>query len=55
MLVKYYFLKKNHMAQRTLKYFIAFNDNDVIRPLCLRLYKWSLRMNLRMNGYAKKS
>ena len=47
--------KKEPYGTKTLKYFIAFNDNDVIRPLCLRLYKWSLRMNLRMNGYTKKS
>ena len=29
-----------------LKYFIGYNDNDVIRPLCLRLPQ--------MTGYAKK-
>ena len=29
-----------------LKYFIGYNDNDVIRPLCLRL--------LQMTGYATK-
>ena len=29
-----------------LKYFIGYNDNEVIRPLCLRL--------LEMTGYAKK-
>ena len=34
--------KKNH----ALKYFIGYNDNDVIRPLCLRLPQ--------MTGYAKK-
>ena len=34
--------KKNH----ALKYFVGYNDNDVIRPLCLRLPQ--------MTGYAKK-
>ena len=38
MLTKYQFQKKNHMAQKnSLKYFIGYNDNDVIRPLCVRL------------------
>ena len=37
MLIKYYFLKKNHMVKRnSLKYFIGYND-DVIRPLCIKL------------------
>ena len=35
------------MAQKnSLKYFIGYNDNDVIRPLCVRLPQ--------MTGYAKK-
>ena len=34
--------KKNH----ALKYFIGYNDNDVIRPLCLRLSQ--------MTGYGRK-
>ena len=47
MLIKYQFQKKNHTAQKNaLKYFIGYNDNDVIRLLCLRL--------LQMTGYAKK-
>ena len=33
-------------AKNALKYFIGYNDNDVIRPLCLRLAE--------MTGYAKK-
>ena len=32
--------------KNALKYFIGYNDNDVIRPLCLRLPQ--------MTGYAKK-
>ena len=44
MLIKYQFLKKNHTAQRL--HFIGYNDNNIIRPLCLRL--------LQMTGYAKK-
>ena len=47
MLIKYYFLKKNHMAKKNaFKYFTGYNDNDVIRPLCLRLSQ--------MTGYIKK-
>ena len=31
-------VKKNHMVQKnSLKYFIGYNDDDVIRPLCIRL------------------
>ena len=38
--------KEPYDTNNTLKYFIRYNDNDVIRPLCLRL--------LQMNGYTKK-
>ena len=33
-------------TNNALKYFIGYNDNDVIRPLCLRLPQ--------MTGYAKR-
>ena len=33
-------------TKNALKYFIGYNDNDAIRPLCLRLPQ--------MTGYAKK-
>ena len=33
MLTKYQSLKKNNMANNSYKYFIGYNDNDVIRPL----------------------
>ena len=33
-------------TKNALKYFIGYNDNDVIRPLCLRLPK--------MTGYTRK-
>ena len=33
-------------TQNSFKYFIGYNDNDVIRPLCAKLPK--------MTGYAKK-
>ena len=47
MLIKYQFLKKEpYGTKNALKYFIGYNDNDVIRPLCLRLPQ--------MTGYAKK-
>ena len=45
MLIKYQF-KKSHTVQRTHFNFIGYNDNDVIRPLCVRLPQ--------MTGYARK-
>ena len=38
--------KEPYGTKNALKYFIGYNDNDVIRPLCLRLPQ--------MTGYAKK-
>ena len=38
--------KEPYDTKNALKYFIRYNDNDVIRPLCLRLPQ--------MTGYAKK-
>ena len=38
--------KEPYGAKNALKYFIGYNDNDVFRPLCLRLPQ--------MMGYAKK-
>ena len=36
--INYYFQKKNHMIQKNaLKYFIGYNDDDVIRPLFIIL------------------
>ena len=46
MLIKYQFLKETYGTKNALKYFIGYNDNDVIRPLCLRLPQ--------MTGYATK-
>ena len=44
---KYCFLKKEpYGTNNALKYFIGYNDSDVIRPLCLRLSQ--------MAGYSKK-
>ena len=38
MLIKYEFLKKEpHGTKNSFKYFIGYNDNDVIRPLCIKL------------------
>ena len=38
--------KKNHMVKKNaLEYFIGYNDDDVIRPLCIKL--------LQMIGYVK--
>ena len=38
--------KEPYGTKNALKYFIGYNDNDVIRPLCLRLPQ--------VTGYAKK-
>ena len=38
--------KEPYGTKNTLKYFIGYNDNDVIRPLCVRLPQ--------MTGYTKK-
>ena len=38
--------KEPYGTKNSLKYFIAYNDNDVIRPLCIRLPQ--------MTGYARK-
>ena len=37
--------KEPYGTKNTLKYYIGYNDNDDIRPLCLRLSQ--------MTGYAK--
>ena len=38
--------KEPYGTKNVLKYFIGYNDNNVIRPLCLRL--------LQITGYFKK-
>ena len=38
--------KESYGNKNSLKYFIGYNDNDIIRPLCMRLPQ--------MTGYAKK-
>ena len=38
--------KESYGTKNALKYFIGYNDNDFIRPLCLRLPQ--------MTGYAQK-
>ena len=38
--------KEPYSNKNSLKYFIGYNDNDVIRPLCIRLPQ--------MAGYARK-
>ena len=46
MLIKYYSLKKEPYGKNNpLKYFIGYNDNDVIRPLYLRLSKMTGYIN----------
>ena len=39
--------KEPYGTKNSLKYFIGYNDNDVIRPLCVKLPQ--------MTGYARKS
>ena len=41
--------KEPYSTKNALKYFIGYNDNDVIRPLCVRLPSTP-----QMTGYAKK-
>ena len=38
--------KESYGNKNSLKYFIGYNDNDIIRPLCIRLPQ--------MTGYARK-
>ena len=38
-----------------LKYFIGYNDNDIIRPLCLRLSKMAGNINKFMEDKSKKN
>ena len=38
--------KEQFGTKNSFKYFIGYNDNGIIRPLCIRL--------LQMTGYAKK-
>ena len=39
--------KESYSKNNSLKYFIGYNDNDVIGPLCLKLSQ--------MTGYIKKN
>ena len=32
--------KNSHGTNKSIKYFIGYNDDDVIRPLCIKLPKW---------------
>ena len=48
MLIKILVSKEEpHGTKNLFKYFIGYNDNDTIRPLCIKLPQ--------MTGYAKKS
>ena len=38
--------KEAYGTKNSLKYFIGYNDNDIIRPLCIRLPQ--------MTGYVRK-
>ena len=39
--------EETYGTNNSFKYFIGYNDNDVIRPLCIKLSQ--------MTGYAKKT
>ena len=39
-------IKEPYGTKKALKYFVGYNDDDVIRPLCLRFTE--------MTGYARK-
>ena len=39
--------KESHVTKNSLKFFIGYNDDDVIRPLCIKLHQ--------MVGYVKHS
>ena len=45
MLIKYWSLKKKHGKYNSFKYFIGYNDNDVIRSLCLKFSKMTGYVN----------
>ena len=38
--------KEPYSTKNSFKYFIGYNDNDIIRPLCIRF--------LQMTGYVRK-
>ena len=46
MLIIYSLYKRTYGNKNSVKYFIGYNDNDIIRPLCIRLPQ--------MIGYARK-
>ena len=51
--------KEPYGAKNSLKYFIGYNANNIIRPLCLRLpkmtgYARKFDENATMSGYARK-
>ena len=46
MLIKYWSLKKYHIAKNnSFKYFIGYNDNDIIRPLFVKLRQMTSCIN----------
>ena len=46
--------KEPYGTYNVLKYFIGYNDNDIIRPLCLRLSKMAGNINQFMEDKSKK-
>ena len=47
--------KEPYGTHNALKYFIGYNDNDIIRPLCLRLSKMAGNINKFMEDKSKKN
>ena len=38
-LAKYQFKKKTYGANKSIKYFIGYNDDDVFRAVCIKFLK----------------
>ena len=49
MLIKYWSLKKNHMVKNSLKCFVGYNDDEVIRPFLIMNLIMNLMESLNMN------
>ena len=46
--------KEPYCRNNALKYFIGYNDNDVIRPLCLKLSKMTGYIKFKKNKKSKE-
>ena len=55
MLIKHQSLKKTYGKNNSLIYFIGYNDNDVVRPLCLKLSQMTGYINAFNNKNKNKN